>query len=95
MKLHEIEQTTHFAMSKSKPKTKAVPKKKEIERTLVTFSNQKKEMNPTKKIKPPTYLAMSKSRSKSKAVSKKKEMKTREKNCLTMSKVQVEVQSRS
>jgi hypothetical protein len=59
-----------------------------------------------KKIKPPTYLAMLKSRLKFRTVPKKKrkrgnvisnvpkqkkEMKPYEKNCFTMSKVQVEV----
>jgi hypothetical protein len=42
---------------------------------LVMFSNQKKEMNPMKKIKPPTYLAVSKFRSKFKVILKKKRKK--------------------
>jgi hypothetical protein len=53
-------------------KSKVGPKKKEREGTSVTFPNQKKKWNLTKKIKPPTHLAMLKSRLKSKTIPKKK-----------------------
>jgi hypothetical protein len=60
-------------MSKSKPKSKAIPKKKEIERTLVTFFNQKKRNEPHEKDQTIHLPCNVKIRSKSKAVSKKKE----------------------
>jgi hypothetical protein len=62
-------------MSKPRSKSKTVPKKKERERMLVTFSTKKRNKH-AKITKPPTKFAMSKSRSSSKTVPKKKRERT-------------------